>query len=111
MCRVDPHPGLDNSSSSWKRPLNNVSLLIIRTAERDIAIGARGGRRIVSVMPQIAQTIIDNEASVRAASVSPRMHTITGDPIEISQNFDPHIREELARSSTSNRRAQRCGIP
>jgi gamma-glutamyltranspeptidase / glutathione hydrolase len=95
MCRFDPHPGLDNSPGSRKRPLNNVCPLIIQTPDRDIAVGARGGRRIVSVMPQIAQKIVDDRASVRAASISPRMHTITGEPIEISDNFDPKIRQAL----------------
>jgi gamma-glutamyltranspeptidase/glutathione hydrolase len=95
MCRFDPHPGLDNSPGPGKRPLNNVCPLVIRTPDREIAIGARGGRRIVSVLPQIAQRIIDEGVSTRAASTAPRMHTMTGDPLEISHNFNADVRRAL----------------
>jgi gamma-glutamyltranspeptidase len=76
--------------------LNNVCPLVIRMPDRDVAIGARGGRRIVSVSPQLAQRIVDYGASVRQAATAPRIHTLTGDPLEISANFDPPIREALA---------------
>jgi len=96
MCRFDPHPGRKNSPGPGKRPLNNVCPLVIRMPDRDVAIGARGGRRIVSVSPQLAQRIVDYGASVRQAATAPRIHTLTGDPLEISANFDPPIREALA---------------
>jgi gamma-glutamyltranspeptidase / glutathione hydrolase len=98
MCRFDPHPGLANSAGPRKRPLNNVCPLILRTPARDIAIGARGGRRIVSVCVQMAQRIVDFGASVREAASTPRIHTLTGDPLEISANFDPVIRHTLERA-------------
>jgi len=96
MCRFDPHPGLANSPGPGKRPLNNVCPLIIRMPERDVAIGVRGGRRIVSVVVQMAQRIVDLNHSVYQAATAPRIHTLTGDPLEISANFDPAIREALA---------------
>ncbi|HWB84684.1 MAG TPA: gamma-glutamyltransferase [Bryobacteraceae bacterium] len=95
MCRFDPRPGLSNSPGPGKRPLTNVSPLLLRMPERDVAIGVRGGRRIVSVAVQLAQRIIDDGASVHRAAVSPRMHTLTGEPLEISDNFNPAIRESL----------------
>jgi gamma-glutamyltranspeptidase/glutathione hydrolase len=98
MCRFDPHPGLANSVGSGKRPLNNVCPLILRMPDRDVAIGARGGRRIVSVCVQMAQRIVDYGASAREAASAPRIHTLTGDPLEISANFDPAIRDALARA-------------
>ena len=96
MCRFDPHPGRSNSPAAGKRPLNNVCPLIIRMPDRDVAIGARGGRRIVSVMTQLAQRIVDRGASAREAAIAPRMHTIAGDALEISTNFDPAVRDGLA---------------
>src|SRR5262249_59492146 len=57
MCRFDPHPGLPNSPGPGKRPLNNVCPLIIRLPGRDVAIGARGGSRIVSVGARLAPRI------------------------------------------------------
>jgi gamma-glutamyltranspeptidase/glutathione hydrolase len=97
MCRFDPHPGLDNSPGPGKRPLNNVCPLIIRIKGRDVAIGARGGRRIVSVCAQMAQRIVDLGESAWQAATAPRIHTISGDPLEVSHNFDPAIREALAK--------------
>ena len=88
MCRFDPHAGLDNSPGPGKRPLNNVCPLIIRMPDRDVAIGARGGRRIVSVAVQLARRIVDSGATSRQAAMAPRIHTITGDPLEVSRNFD-----------------------
>jgi gamma-glutamyltranspeptidase/glutathione hydrolase len=96
MCRFDPHPGLTNSPGPGKRPLNNACPLIIRMPGRDVAIGVRGGRRIVSVIAQMAQRIVDQGASVYAAATAPRIHTLTGDPLEISTNFDQAIRQALA---------------
>jgi gamma-glutamyltranspeptidase/glutathione hydrolase len=98
MCRFDPHPGLANSVGPRKRPLNNVCPLILRMPDRDIAIGARGGRRIVSVCLRMAQRIVDYGATAREAAAAPRIHTLTGDPLEISANFDPAIRDTLARA-------------
>jgi gamma-glutamyltranspeptidase/glutathione hydrolase len=97
MCRFDPHPGLENSPGPGKRPLNNVCPLIIRMPDRDIAIGLRGGRRIVSVCAQLAQRLIDYGDSVRESSIAPRIHTLNGEPIEVSQNFDAGVRAVLGR--------------
>ena len=97
MCRFDPYPGRANSPGPRKRPLNNVCPLLIRLPDRDVVIGTRGGRRIVSVALQMAQRVIDWNAGPRAAATAPRMHTLTGVPIEISSNFDPTIREALER--------------
>ena len=95
MCRFDPHPGLDNSPGPRRRPLNNVCPLVIRTSDSDIAVGARGGRRIVSVLPQIAHRIVDYGVSVRTASIAPRVHTMDRSTLEISHNFDPGMRRVL----------------
>lgn len=97
MCRFDPHPGLANSVGPGKRPLNNVCPLLIRMPERDVAIGTRGGRRIVSVAVQLAQRVVDG-ATVHQAAVAPRIHTIAGVPLEVSDNFDPAIRAALDRA-------------
>lgn len=98
MGRFDPRPGRTNSPGPRKRPLNNVCPLIIRLKDRDVAIGTRGGRRIVSVTVQMAQRIVDWRATVRSAPIAPRIHTLTGDSVEISANFDPAIRKALERS-------------
>lgn len=95
MCRFDPRPGHSNSPGPRKRPLNNFAPLMLRMKDRDIAVGVRGGRRIVSVALQIAQRIIDLRASAYEAAIAPRIHTITGDPLEVSENFDRTMRAVL----------------
>ena len=95
MCRFDPRPGLANSVGPRKRPLNNVCPLIIRLPDRDVAIGARGGRRIVSVCAQFAQRIVDFGAGAYEAAAAPRIHMLTDEPLEVSHNFDPAIRDAL----------------
>jgi gamma-glutamyltranspeptidase/glutathione hydrolase len=96
MCRFDPHAGHANSPGPRKRPLNNVCPLIIHMPDRDVAIGARGGRRIVSVCAQLAQRIVDFGSTVYEAASAPRIHLLTGEPLEISHNFDHAIRDALA---------------
>ena len=98
MCRFDPRPGLANSPGPKKRPLNNVCPMIIRMPGRDLAIGARGGRRIVSVAVQLVDRVVRQGATVRDAATRPRLHTITGDPIEISADFESHVRDSLTHA-------------
>ncbi len=95
MCRFDPHRRIENSPGPGKQPLNNVCPLLIRAPDRDVAIGLRGGRRIVSVCAQLAQRIVDFGVSVQEAAAAPRIHTMTGDPLEVSHNFDTSMRQSL----------------
>jgi gamma-glutamyltranspeptidase len=42
------------------------------------------------------QHIVDDGSSVQSAAAAPRIHMLTGEPLEISANFDPALRESLA---------------
>ena len=44
----------------------------------------------------MAQRIVDYGASVHQAATAPRIHTLTGDPLEISADFDAAVRNALA---------------
>lgn len=47
-------PGAANSIAPWKRPLANMGPLLVRRADgRTLAVGAPGGRRIVSAVSQV----------------------------------------------------------
>jgi gamma-glutamyltranspeptidase len=63
-----------------------------------VAIGVRGGRRIVSISVQMAQRIVDNNVTAYQAATAPRIHTLAGNPLEISADFNPTIREALDRA-------------
>jgi gamma-glutamyltranspeptidase / glutathione hydrolase len=85
MCRFDPRPGLANSVAPGKRPLNNFCSLIIRCKDRDLAAGMQGGRRMVSVIPQVVQRMVDYGMSLHQAATSPRIHTMGYEPIECEE--------------------------
>ena len=91
MCRLDPRPGRANSVAPGKRPLNNVAPMIVQTPDRDIAIGMPGGRRIISVVPQLVQRMVDFGVSSRQAVVAPRLHVVTEEPVEVHEGLDAGI--------------------
>ncbi|MGH9522925.1 MAG: gamma-glutamyltransferase family protein [Terriglobales bacterium] len=82
MCRFDPRPGLPNSIAPGKRPLNNLCSIILRLPDRDIALGMQGGRRMISVIPQVAHRMVDYGMSPHAAATSPRIHNMGFEPID-----------------------------
>lgn len=96
MCRFDPHPGRPNSVEPRKRPLNNVAPMILRLPDRDVALGLRGGRRIVSVSAQLAQRTVDYGATAREATTAPRIHVETQEPVEVVDSIGDSIPEKLA---------------
>jgi len=96
MCRFDPHPGLPNSVAGGKRPLNNVCPQIVRLPERDVAIGLRGGRRIVSVSAHLAARLVDDGATAATATAAGRLHVQAKEPGEIAASVPAAIQRELA---------------
>jgi gamma-glutamyltranspeptidase/glutathione hydrolase len=94
MCRFDPHADHPTAPGPGKRPLNNVCPMILRMPGRDVAIGARGGRRIVSVAAQMAERLVSG-ATVREAAEAPRLHLLDEGPLEVSKNFPAFARAAL----------------
>ena len=95
MCRLDPRPGRVNSIGPRKRPLNNVAPMILRTSDRDVAVGLPGGRRLISVSAQMAQRVIDYGATAYEAAAAPRMHVQTEEPVRISKSVGASILDGL----------------
>jgi gamma-glutamyltranspeptidase/glutathione hydrolase len=81
MCRFDPRPGRPNSIGPGKRPLNNTCPTILRLPGRDVALGLRGGRRIVSVVTEMCRRMVDLQASGYEAVSAPRIHLEGEEPI------------------------------
>ncbi|HEV2325844.1 MAG TPA: gamma-glutamyltransferase [Terracidiphilus sp.] len=109
MCRFDPRPGLPNSIAPRKRPLNNLCSILLRLPDRDIALGMQGGRRMISVIPQVAQRMVDFGMSPQAAAVSPRIHTMGFEPIEC-EIFPPFpFLEELRNAGHEVRPVEEVG--
>ena len=95
MCRFDPRPGRPNSVGPNKRPLNNVCPTIIRLPDRDVALGLRGGRRIVSVAAHLCRQIVEHGASGFEAVNAPRLHVEEQEPVEVTRSLDQRIIGEL----------------
>ncbi|HEY3132477.1 MAG TPA: gamma-glutamyltransferase, partial [Acidobacteriota bacterium] len=90
-----PHPGLPNSPGPRKRPLNNVSPLMVRLPDRDAGLGIAGGRRIVSVSATMAQRVVDFGATSYQAVAASRIHLEGTEPVELSKSLSSSIREKL----------------
>ena len=95
MNRLDPRPGRVNSVAPYKRPLNNVAPMIIRMADRDVATGLPGGRKIISVGAQLAQRVVDFGAGAQEAAEAPRLHVVVEEPIEVSPGMHASLAEQL----------------
>jgi gamma-glutamyltranspeptidase / glutathione hydrolase len=82
MSRLDPRPGRPNSIAPGKRPLSNVSPIILVLADREIALGSRGGRPIINVCAQLAHRIIDGGVPPSRALPAPRLSVCDREPLE-----------------------------
>lgn len=82
MSRFDPRPGRANSVAAGKRPLSNVSPLILCLPDRDLALGTRGGRPIINVCAQLAHRIIDGSLTPAQALPLPRLSVCDREPLE-----------------------------
>ena len=80
MIWFDPEPGKANSVAPGKRVLvNMVPALAFKKGRPYLAVGAPGGRKIVSAIPQVIANLVDVGGSVQAAVEAPRVHTEGGD--------------------------------
>ena len=80
MIWFDPEPGRVNSIAPGKRPLvNMVPVLAFRKGEPAYTLGAPGGRKIVSVIPQVISNMADAGDSPQAAMEAPRLHDEGGE--------------------------------
>jgi gamma-glutamyltranspeptidase/glutathione hydrolase len=80
MIWFDPEPGKANSVGSGKRGLvNMVPALGFKRGAPAFALGAPGGRAIVSAIPQVISNLVDLKATAQAAIEAPRVHTEGGE--------------------------------
>jgi gamma-glutamyltranspeptidase/glutathione hydrolase len=80
MLWFDPEPGRPNSIAPGKRALvNMVPLLGFRRGAPYLTLGAPGGRKIISVVPQVLANIVDQGDSLQAAMEAPRLHAEDGE--------------------------------
>jgi gamma-glutamyltranspeptidase/glutathione hydrolase len=97
MIWFDPEPGRPNSIGPGKRAMvNMVPALAFRRGQPYLAVGAPGGRRIISAVPQVIANLADGAPSVQAAVEAPRVHT-EGASLEIDDRVGERALRDLAR--------------
>jgi gamma-glutamyltranspeptidase/glutathione hydrolase len=80
MMWFDPEPGKPNSVGPGKRALvNMVPALAFRRGEPHLTLGAPGGRKILSAIPQVLANLADMKMAPQAAIEAPRLHCEGGD--------------------------------
>ena len=85
MLWFDPEVGRPNSVAPRKRVLCNMTpALGFKRGKPYLTIGAPGGRRIISAIPQVLANLIDRRSSFQAAVEAPRLHTEGGE-VQIDQ--------------------------
>jgi gamma-glutamyltranspeptidase / glutathione hydrolase len=97
MMWFDPEPGRPNSVGGSKRPLANMApVLVNRDGRCLLAIGAMGGRRILSAVPQIISNVVDHGMDMQAAITAPRLDFSTR-MLQISNRIDTSTLVQLRR--------------
>lgn len=95
MLWFDPVPGSANSIAGGKRPLVNMSPVIARTTSgRVIAVGAPGGRRIISAVAQLILNLVDFGMPAEEAINAPRIDA-SGSTVLASERIDSVTLDDL----------------
>ena len=96
MAWFDPRPGAANSIAPGKRPLVNMApVLLVKDGRPRLALGAAGGRRIISAVTQVVGAIVDHGLAVQEAISAPRLDA--SEPrLRLSDRFGGGVAAELA---------------
>jgi gamma-glutamyltranspeptidase/glutathione hydrolase len=111
MIWFDPEPGRPNSIAPGKRALVNMTpFLALRDGRPYLAVGAPGGRKIVSAVPQVLSNLIDHGLGPQAAVEAPRLHT-EGEGLEVDDRVGRATVAALRRRGTASSRWRRRTRP
>lgn len=93
----DPEPGAVTSIGPNKRILSAASpTLIVRDGRPFAAIGAPGGRRVISAVYQVVLNLVDFQRGMQGAISAPRVHS-EGAAVEISTRYPQAAIDGLER--------------
>ncbi|HEX5166116.1 MAG TPA: gamma-glutamyltransferase [Thermomicrobiales bacterium] len=90
----DPRPGAPNSVAPNKRPLSNMTPMIVeRDGKPVLAVGAPGSRRITNAVTQVTLNVLEHGLSAQAAISAPRIdcslgHILADDRIDAATIAD-----------------------
>lgn len=92
----DPRPGRPNSLGPGKRPLANMAPTLALAADRRIAVGASGGRRILPAVLQLLSFLLDHRMDLETALHTPRIDTADPERIVVDARLGEPVRAALA---------------
>ena len=93
----DPRPNQPNSIAGGKRPLTNMSPIILRDGERPwFAAGASGGRRILASVVQLMAFVTDFGMSLEEAAHYPRVDVSGPESLSADRRLAPDVIDALA---------------
>jgi gamma-glutamyltranspeptidase/glutathione hydrolase len=91
----DPQPGAPNSVAPGKRPLSNMTPLIVERDGRPVlAVGAPGSRRITNAVSQVTLNVLAYGMSAQPAVSAPRIDCSLGH-ILADDRIDPAVIADL----------------
>ena len=96
MTWFDPRPGTINSIAPGKRILWAPAPMLLLDGDRPyLAVGAPGGRRIMSAVPQVVMNVVDHGLGPQEAVARARVHA-EGRPSILDSRIPQTVQEELA---------------
>lgn len=91
----DPNPGGPNSVAPGKRPLTNMTPMIVeRDGRLALAVGAPGSRRITNAVSQVILNVLEYGLPAQEAISAPRIDLSTG-RIDADDRLDSAVIDEL----------------
>jgi len=97
MIWFDPRPGQPNSIAPGKRPLTNMSPIILKDGNRPwLAAGASGGRRIMASVFQLMSYVADFGMTVEQAAHHPRIDVSSPDEVAADARLPADVLAALA---------------
>jgi gamma-glutamyltranspeptidase/glutathione hydrolase len=95
----DPRPNQPNSIAGGKRPLTNMSPIILRDGTRPwFAAGASGGRRILASVAQLLAFVTDFGMTLDEAAHYPRIDVSDPDCVSVDRRLPSDVIEALAEN-------------
>ena len=95
MLWFNPSPGRANSIAGWKRPLVNMTpLLVLKDGQPLMAVGAPGGRKIINAVTQVVMNVVDFGMGMQDAIAAPRVDGSGPDTL-YDARIDPDTVESL----------------
>lgn len=99
---MNPEPGWPNSIGPWKRQLGHAApVIVLKDGKPIVAMGAPGGRRIVTAMFQAIANLVDFGMDIQTAIGEPRLHKEGADPTDPTGAVDPLVEVDDRMDSSS----------